>query len=340
MKEFRRVQKVGHSTLSVSLPADWAKRRELKRGSAIFLYEESDGSLRLFIEPRKSEEDMVTIDADQYEDPVTLARVVVGSYVLGRNVIRIISVGRLRREQIENIRDVTQRLLGIGIVEESEKHVLLQSSINPASFPISTMMRRLYMIVSTMFKETRDGLRDEDTELVKDAISRKHEADTTYWLITRLLSSAQKSWVLARDIGINEPTEIIQNSLISRFLGMIGDHTETLAKKYLELRQHARDVSQEFINLLDQISSLAFTVIEKAMESTFTGDVKIASDAMKMSSVVELKEHEFLDLLQKRNDELEVAPSLRSILSEVKTITEYGSAISEIAIIKVLEKTA
>jgi Na+/phosphate symporter len=121
---------------------------------------------------------------------------------------------------------------------------------------------------------------------------------------------------------------------------MIGDHTETLAKKYLELRQHARDVSQEFINLLDQISSLAFTVIEKAMESTFTGDVKIASDAMKMSSVVELKEHEFLDLLQKRNDELEVAPSLRSILSEVKTITEYGSAISEIAIIKVLEKTA
>lgn len=339
MKEFRRVQKVGHSTLSVSLPAEWAKRRDLKRGSPMFFYEESDGSLRLFTEQRDSDEETVTIDADQYEDPVTLARVVVGSYVLGRNTIRIISAARLRREQIENIRDVTQRLLGIGIVEESDKHLLLQSSINPASFPISTMMKRLYMIVSTMFKETREGLRDEDTELVKDAISRKHEADTTYWLITRLLSSAQKSWVLARDMGINEPTEIIQCSLISRFLDMIGDHSQSLAEKYLELRQHGKVCPQEVMNLLDQIGSLAFTVIEKGMESTFTGDVKIASDAMKIGSVVELKEQEFLDLLERKEAEVEVAPSLRTMLGDVKTIVEYGSAISEIAITKVLGKS-
>ena len=188
MKEYRKVQKVGHSTLSVSLPSDWAKRFNLRKGSPIYFYEEGDGSLRLHPEPVKLTNRSIQINADYYEDPVTLARVVVGSYVLGRELINIASPSRLRREQIENIREVTQRLLGIGIVEESERHLVLQSSINPASFPIPTMMKRLYMVVSTMFREVRDGLRDGDMELLRDAMNRQHEADTTYWLIARLLS--------------------------------------------------------------------------------------------------------------------------------------------------------
>jgi len=337
MKEFRRVQRVGHSTLSISLPAEWAKRKNLKRGSSLFFYEESDGSLRLHIEPQKEEEKVFIIDADRYEEPSILARIVVGNYVLGRNVIKIVSERRLKREQIELIRQVTQRLIGIGIVEESENHLLLQSSINPASFPLSTMMKRLYMVVSTMFKEVKKGIRDGDFELAKDALSREHEADTTYWLINRLLSSAQKSWVVAREIGISDPLEIIHSSYISRFLEMIGDHSENIAKKYTGTEEIWGEVSQNILNLLDQIDSLAFTMIDKAVESLLVGDVNIAGDAIKMKDIVELKEKEFLEALQE-HEELKAAPVLRSIVLDIKMIVEYCSTIAEISINNMLEK--
>ena len=337
MKEFRRVQRVGHSTLSISLPAEWAKKKNLKRGSSLFFYEESDGSLRLHIEPQKEEERVFVIDADRYEEPSILARIVVGNYVLGRNVIKIVSERRLKREQIELIRQVTQRLIGIGIVEESENHLLLQSSINPASFPLSTMMKRLYMVVSTMFKEVKKGIRDGDLELAKDALSREHEADTTYWLINRLLSSAQKSWIVAREIGISDPLEIIHSSSISRFLEMIGDHSENIAKKYTGLEGIWGEVPQNMLNSLDQINSLAFTMIDKAVESILFGDVSIAGDAIKMKDIVELKEKEFLEALQE-HEELRAAPVLRSIVLDIKMIVEYCSTIAEISINNMLEK--
>lgn len=299
-------------------------------------YEERDGSLRLHIESMRPDDQTIEIDADNYGDPTTLGRVVVGSYVLGRSVIRINTASRLRREQIENIREVTQRLLGIGIVEETEKHLLLQSSINPANFPIPTMMKRLYMVVSTMFKEVRDGLRDGDLELLRDAISRKHEADTTYWLIARLLSLGQRSWVSAREMDIGDPVEIIHCSLISRFLDLIAEHTEAIAQRYITLEKDFRGLPGNSAEILDQMNSLAFTVIDKAMSSVFTGDVKIASDAMNVVSVVELKENEFLEALQERVDSAAI-PVLRSIVSDVKIIVEYASSIAEMAINKSLE---
>jgi phosphate uptake regulator len=338
MKELRRVQKVGHSTLSVSLPAEWAKRKGLKRGSSIFFYEENDGSLRLHVEPKGGEEEVYIINADLYEEPATLARLVVGNYVLGRNIIKIVSEGRLKREQIEIVREVTQRLLGIGIVEESEKHLLLQSSINPASFPLSTMIKRLYMVVSTMFKEVKKGLRDGDFELAKDALSREHEADTTHWLINRLLSSAQQSWVVAREIGITDPIEIIHSSLISRFLEMIGDHSEFIAKKCMDLEEVWGELPPNLINVLDDMNSLAFTMIDKAVESMLVGDVKMAADAIKMKDIVELKEKEFLEILQQKEKDIKIAPVLRSVVWDVKMIVEYCSAMAEIAINNVLEK--
>jgi phosphate uptake regulator len=45
--EPRRIQKVGYSTLSVSIPMNWAKKMNVKKGDIVFLNEETDGALRI-----------------------------------------------------------------------------------------------------------------------------------------------------------------------------------------------------------------------------------------------------------------------------------------------------
>jgi len=334
--ESRKVQKVGYSTLSVSLPMNWTKKMGIHKGDLVFLSEESDGTLLLNAEPNKMEDSALCIvDVDQCDNTRVLDKVIVGNYVLGRNLIRVESSRRLMREQIETIRKATQRLLGIGIIEESDQHLLLQCSIDPKNFPISTVIQRLYVITSIMFKEALNSLVEADMELAKDATTREHEADTMHRLIARLLSSAQQSRNIAESIGIGDPMEIVYYNMIAWFLEMIGDRVNSLAYNVINLNQSEEDRENELIEWLSQIGLIVFTMFDKAVKSIFDGNVKIASDAVDLRETVELEQRTLLKEFQGGIDQ-DMAATVGAIAWELKIIAEYSSAIAEIAIDNVL----
>ena len=334
--EPRKVQKVGYSTLSVSLPMNWAKKAGVEKGDLVFISEESDGALRLTTEQGKVEDNTVYIvDVDKCDNTKVLARVIVGNYVLGRNVIKVESDRRLMREQIESIREVTQRLLGIGIIEESDRHLLLQCSINPKNFPLETVVRRLFVITSIMFKEILDSLIDGDMELAKDAITREYEADTIYWLLARLLASAQQSKVISESIGISDPMDIVQYSIIAWYLEMIGDRVNNIAESIIRLQPIRHESDDDLIDRLTQIGMIAFTMFDKAVKSVFDRNLTVASDAVDLYETVANEESRLLKRFQNGSSP-DVAASVSEIAWDLKIIAEHSSAIAEIAIDNIL----
>jgi phosphate uptake regulator len=335
--EPRKVQKVGYSTLSVSLPMSWAKKRGVNKGDLVFISEENDGALRLTVEPGKADDStMYVVNVDRCDNTKVLARVIVGNYVLGRSLIKVEADRRLMREQIESIREVTQRLLGIGIIEESDRHLLLQCSIDPNSFPLMTVVRRLFVITSIMFKETLDSLMDGDLELAKDAITREYEADTIYFLLARLLASAQQSRVVSDGIGITDPMDIVQHSIIAWYLEMIGDRVHDIANKNIDLQQIRTESDGDLIEWLTQIGMITFTMFDKAVKSIFDKDLTVASDAVDLYDTVENEESNLLKRFQNGS-----SPDVTALVSEIawdlKIIAEHSSAIAEIAIDNVLK---
>jgi len=334
--EPRRIQKVGYSTLSVSIPMNWAKKMSIKKGDIVFLSEDNDGALRIAPEPSKVEDTSVyVVNVDKCDNNKVLGRVMVANYVLGRNLIRVESSRRLMREQIESIREVTQRLLGIGIIEESDRHLLLQCSIDPKNFPIDTVIKRLYTITSIMFKETIDSLIDGDLELAKDAIAREYEADTIFWLIARLLASAQQSRLVSENIGITTPMDIIQQNIIAWYLEMVGDRLQAIASNIIKLNSSRKGTDSELIERLSQMALISFTMFDKAVKSMLEKDVKVASDAVDLYEAVEIEEEKLLEEFQAVHSEL--APLFNMIAWEFKIIAEHSTAIAEISIDNVLK---
>ncbi|MBS7630674.1 phosphate uptake regulator PhoU [Candidatus Bathyarchaeota archaeon] len=333
--EPRKVQKVGYSTLSISLPTDWVKKTGIQKGDLVFISEEKDRSLKLTVEPAKSEEQNVYIvNVDRCDNVKILERIIVANYVLGRNIIKVESSRRLMREEIESIRNVAQRLLGLGIIEESDYHLILQCSIDPKSFPLPTVLRRLYMITSIMFKETVDAIIDDDVELAKDALIREPEADTIYWLLTRLLASAQESNAVADEIGVKEPLILIQKNIIAVFLEMIGDRILQIANKIIELNDK-KIRNNALMDRLSQIGLMTLTMFDKAINSVFEGDVKVASDVVDMRDLVEKEENNLERYFHGKAD-IESVSIINSIVWNLKHISELSAAIAEIAIDKVL----
>ena len=335
--EPRKVQKVGYSTLSVSLPMAWTKKVGIQKGDLVFISEEGDGALRLTAEPGKTENNIeYVVDVDRCDNTKVLARVIVGNYVLGRSLLRVESSRRLMREQIESIREVTHRLLGIGIIEESDRHLLLQCSIDPKKFPLETVVRRLYVLTSIMFKETMNSIVDGDLELAKDAITREYEADTIYWLLARLLASAQQSRTVSESIGIEDPLDIVQHSIIAWYLEMIGDRVNHIASNVIQLQDVREAEDSSLIERLSQIGVIAFNMFDKAVSSIFDGNLTIASDAVDMYDTIEREE----STLMKRflnGSSPELVPIISEIAWDLKMIAEHSSAIAEIAIDSVLK---
>ena len=154
MMEARKVQKVGYSTLIVSLPKDWVEEVGLKQGDIVSFRRESDGGITVYPGLTKERESFrYIIDADLCDSPNLLTRIITANYLTGHDTIQIVSKKELSSRHLEEVRAVSRRLTGLGIVEQNLKSVTLQSFVDPTKFPIYGLMRRLQIILSSMLEQ-------------------------------------------------------------------------------------------------------------------------------------------------------------------------------------------
>lgn len=230
--EIRKLQKVGSSTLSVSLPSVWASRQGLQRGASVQLVEDGR-ELRLIpirgagaLQPAETR---YLVNADECRTPEVLARVLVGAYVLGRDLLIVRSAERLPANLVEAARRTSKKLIGMGILEESPDEIVLQCSIETKRYPVDALFRRLYNLSSTALTDSLEALRTRDLRLAHVAASREEDADMVYWLIMRLILSAQQDEGVRTMIGLTSRADVSGYSIIASDLERIADQSRLVA---------------------------------------------------------------------------------------------------------------
>ncbi|HUV98243.1 MAG TPA: phosphate uptake regulator PhoU [Candidatus Paceibacterota bacterium] len=333
--ESRKLQKVGYSTLSVSLPSGWIKEKGLKRGDTVFFMPEKDGAIKVYpselVNPKEEVEEYIC-NADLCVDPKMMERVIVGSYILGRETFSIISSERMRSEHVDEVRGVVRKLIGLGIVEETSDRITLQCSVDPKKFQIDMLLRRLSLISLTIVKESIQALVDSDESLAQSAIDREDEADTMCMLAMRLLISAQRKREVAEGIGLTDPLYILYYGLMLRSLELIADYAEEIARRVITLLRKYKDrLPKWVIERLSNLNDLAHDLVAKSVDAFFIGDIKIANSLLEMLTFIELERDRLMQ-------ELPELPHLRSILWDINRIADNGAGIALIAINNTLEK--
>jgi len=222
----------------------------------------------------------------------------------------------------------------LGIVQETPHEIDLQCSIDPTKFKIDMLMRRLSVIASTMTTEAMQALTESNQELAEDTIRREDEADMMYWLAIRLLLSAQRDRIIADKIGLEEPSHILYYALITRYLEMIADYAEDIARRAIEFKTHGRERAlKQVMSKIVNLSELAQNVFLKAMDCVFNGDIAIANNVLEITKVIR-NEHERL------MKEFPESPFLRTVVLDITRIADNGAGIAVIAINRALEKTS
>ncbi len=344
--ESRKIQKVGAATLTISLPKNWVTQRKLKRGDSVFLVEDGEALKVLPSEEaatRKRSTTEFLVDADLCDEPGMLERVIVGNYVLGREKITVRSSHRLRSDHFDEVRGAMRRLMGIGILDETPSQVVLHCSVDPTNYPLEALIKRLYNLTSTMLSEALESLKTSDASLAEDAMKREDDADMMYWLILRLLLSAQLDDSLVERLGIRSRIEIAGYRAIARDLEIAADHAHEIASQVLGVLKDEIEIPDSIVNAFWGLAELIGQTFGQALGGLLSRDLKQANAALRLSKDLKKREQEVVrSLLRESQRQRKTEPSfllpVSGILRDMAQIGSYGSSIALIAYNRYLEK--
>ena len=339
--ESRKIQKVGAATLTISLPKEWVTQRNLKKGDQVFIVEDGE-SLRILpgpaLEDRKRKWETWTIDADLCDDVGMLERIIVGNYVIGRQKLIVRSATRLKSEHVEEIRTAARRLMGLGIIEETSSRITLQCAIDPANYPLDALIKRLFNLGATMLDEAIEALITGDARLAEDAIKREDDADMMYWLILRLVLSAQLDEALVETLGMRSRLEIPGYRAIARDLETVADRCEHIARAVLELLALKVELSPAMAKHLKEMTAAVVEVYGKAIGGLLSRDLTQANEAIHKQAAITKKEHEFVRMYLKDYKDPKVVIPFREIVNGIAETSDYAKSIAVIAFNRYLER--
>ncbi|ERH07927.1 MAG: phosphate uptake regulator [Halonotius sp. J07HN4] len=86
--ETRKVQRLGPSTLAMTLPAEWTKENYVEKGDEVSIRMGGKGTLTVLPESASDGESEAVIHADNL-DAGSVERAIIAQYVLGRRVIHV-----------------------------------------------------------------------------------------------------------------------------------------------------------------------------------------------------------------------------------------------------------
>jgi len=331
--ETRKLQVTGGSTYIVSLPKKWITKNALKKGSVLTFFEEDDGSMSLLTSSeflREEEADEALIKVSRGENPETLIRKVVSIYLVGYSIIRVLACEdqQLSADQRNKIKNFTRDMLvGTEIVTDTPKELTLQVLLSYPELSIQSALRRMCIITSSMHKDAMTALKDLDSQLAKSVIDTDDEVDRFNLYVVRQLKTAIQNPKVVKEIGLTSARDCLGYRLVTKSVERAADHAANIAENVLSLK---KPLDEEVLKGLEEMSSSAVSVFEKAMESLFRMDFNLAETAIQKTNEIDFAEKEAF-LSSKRIGREETA-NLRLVIESLRRTAEYASDIAEIVL--------
>ena len=331
-EEQRKLQVTGGSTFILSLPKNWAIRNELKRGSAMIVREEDDGSLSISPSsfPKKEKQDEAFIKASINDNADAIMRTSISAYLNGYNILHIKAQGQkvLSSKLRNHLKNFARHyLVGTEIVIDTPTDLTLQVLLNYPELTVQNALSRMSIIASSMHKESIVALKKLDNPTAKSVIETDREVNRFGLYVVRLLKLAVSNPRIVKEIGLASQKDCLGYRLIAKSVERTADHATKIAENTLLLKE---SVNAELMEKISQLSALADSMFETSMDALFRHDFNLAENVIEKLSQVHKLEKE--TVLNAQNVKIEEIANLRLLIESVRRTAEYASDISEVVL--------
>jgi phosphate uptake regulator len=336
LSELRRIQKVGYSTLTVSIPEQYVKGLKLRKGDSVIVREEADGTLRLIPATRKERTSKATIKVDVVENEDLLSRLIVGCYVLGYETIEITSKNGFRASYLERANRTIRRLRGLEMVESSQNRLLAQSFMDPTKFPVDSLIKRLQLLVSRSLEIAIQAFKTAGPGVLNEVRRIQDELDELYWLIVRQLLVALSNREISAKIGLESPLHASGDRVSAKTLEEIGRIVLDLTEEMVRVRESGLKIEQPFLSKIERLAKMTQDTFNQTMEGLLAPEIQLIEGATKLvNDTLDFEKDITRELLRSGEQ-----TASRAVISDLGQIARYCNIIIEIALNRLLRKTS
>ncbi len=323
--EARKVQKTGGSSFIVSLPKEWINKHEIKAKDTIGILSQPDGNL--LITPYMSSEKKIKekiFDIEEIKDPDFLFRLLIGAYIMGYTVIKVISSRKFNSEIKETVRGFSKITIGTEIEEESQNYIKIKDLVDPTEMPFEKTIKRMYILANSMHEDALKALETGDKALAKNVIEIDDDIDRLNWLVERQAHIVLRDIILCQKLDIT--LEDANNfKFISRFLERIADHAVKIAKNVILIDY--QKIDKELYNNIMKASEISLELLNMSLDAWLQKDLNLANE-----NIESIKKLTNVCNTIKINPNSEYLVEIGFIIESIRRTGEYSSDISEIII--------
>lgn len=336
LKETRKIQVTGGSTLTLSLPSKWVKRHQLTKGNALLLTEEADGSLSVKLSEsiKAQEKDEAFIRVSSNESPSAVTRKVISSYLVGYSILHVMAQSQqqlssnLRNELRNNARAY---LVGTEVLVDTPTDLALKVLLDHNELSVESALRRMSIIASSMFKDAIAALGKMDKVVARTVLETDSEVDRFNLYVVRQLKVAVANPIFMNEIGLEKPIECLGYRLLTKTIERTADRATSIAENVLLMKESPR---KELLSRIDEMSGLVISMFEDAMSSLFKRDFNLAESVIeKKDQIMKLATEATHASYQIDTEETaHFHSSLRLIIENIRRTAEYAKDIAEIVL--------
>jgi len=337
--EIRRLQHIKGGSFTLSLPKEWVEMRKLKRGEEIVVFDEEDGSLRLYpIKMEREEPAEVILALEDFPEIRALEYCIGTYYIQGSNRISITSKKMIPADVKKRLKLLRMDLPGVEVAEERADAISFHVIIDPAAFLLESLIEKTSSFSLHLQEDAIKSLLNSDFQLASEVIERSKEALRHYRMTIRQVALASFSKTVARKVGVKNCRECVTFALIARDLNRLVYHSSSIAMQYLTLKDKAK-MSREILREIEDISSIVLEMQRDAVQAFLKKDVMLAIATMGKMSDSRRKEERLLTTILKKVKDADLAVALSHITRDLRRIAGYSVAIADDAMNRTLAPT-
>ena len=302
--------------------------------------EEDDGSLSVYPITALSEKPLkVTLLLEELPNIKALEYNVATYYIQGADRIDIVSKSIIPAEQKRKLKLLRLAMPGVEVSEEGANRLSFQILIDPTAFRLESLLSKTSAFSLHLQEDAAKSMLNWDFPLAREVIERSGEALRHYRLTIRQVALASISKTIAKEIGVRSCQECVTFALMARDLSRLVYHCSQIAKHVLSL-QHKRRVSRRILNLVGELSKLAYNMQKDAVQSFLKKDAKLAVQVLRRMNDVREKEKKLLKEIMAKVKDIDTAVTMGLIGRDLRRIAGYSVAIADDGMNRVLTPTS
>lgn len=326
--ERRKVQRTGGSTFIVSLPKKWVDANGIQPGDALDVDAEAGGPVTIYpVGTRPTTARNLALTINPASPKSHIERQVIGAYLAGYETLTVQAEGRFPAEHKQAIRNLAQTLIGIEIVEETQRSITLQDLLDPVDFDLTKAVERMHQLARVMVADALSCLRTSETDLAEDIPRRDPEVDRLDWMIVKQFHLISASGRLASQLDLG-PSHALHHLLVSHALERIADHAARLAEILQD--KGAQSLPQATRDLVADYGDRILTLLDDAFRAFRKSDLASANDTLTTCRDVATTASELLARGKGQTAAAQVALAL--LVKSIERVRSYTMDIAEAAI--------